>query len=143
VHINACTEAFLPRVARPCVRALSDNPRLSRPISPVALFLSLIPFHSPMRRAPRHDLAFSSSFALPSPSFGVPPSFHSAMERSCSSTTPLCDYSRYTPLTQLCRGPYDVSLTLPTPRGTRHYQRCCHGGGTSVATLVTPRNSTR
>jgi len=45
-----------------------------------------------------------------------------------STTPPLCDYSRYTSLTQLCRGPYDVSLTLPTPRGTRHYQRNerCH-----------------
>lgn len=39
-------------------------------------------------------------------------------EARCSRLrTPACDYSRYTSLTQLCFGPYDVSLTLPTPCG--------------------------
>lgn len=45
--------ALPPRVAVVCVLPSSGpNPRDGAAVSPVALFLSLIPFHSPMRRTP-------------------------------------------------------------------------------------------
>lgn len=43
-------------------------------------------------------------------------SFH-IVRFDLQSTMLARDYSRYMSLTQLCHGPYDVSLTLPTPCG--------------------------
>lgn len=53
-----------------------------------------------------------------------------------------CDYSRYTPLTQLYLGPYDVSLTPPTPRGGRCITAApSHQKPRCSAVVEAPRNA--
>lgn len=123
------------RVSRPFPRGralvcvpLSSNPRDGASFFPVALFLSLIPFRSPMRRFLSLSPSSSQSTILLSfflflsilSLFIYPPLSYPVS--SLHSIIPVHDYSHYTPLTQLCRGPYDVSLILsplplPSPPG--------------------------
>lgn len=82
-----------------------SNPPLPLPLLATTFSYRIISFLNFVsfpyeRRCESLSLSFSPSFSL----FFV---------RSLS--TLLYDYSRYTRLTQLYFGPYDVSLTLPTP----------------------------
>lgn len=94
---------------RGCVCDQPDNPPLVAATFSYRIisFLNFVSFP--------YDAASSDTFVFVSPPSNYPPSFVSVSTNLVAAWLRPYDYYRYTPLTQLYFGPYDVSLTPPTP----------------------------